>query len=95
MAVAAPVRAFLSRMTDVKPRPQVARRALDLRLARPVATQPPADVVRRVREQLQVEVEPALLADDDEVQRKLSVFKLARLGFEVVDAADGPHEPGV
>jgi CheY-like chemotaxis protein len=30
-----------------------------------------------------------VLADDDDVQRKLSVFKLARLGFEVVDAADG------
>jgi CheY-like chemotaxis protein len=30
-----------------------------------------------------------VLADDDEVQRKLSVFKLARLGFDVVDAAEG------
>ena len=30
-----------------------------------------------------------LLADDDDVQRKLSVFRLTRLGFEVVDVADG------
>jgi CheY-like chemotaxis protein/PAS domain-containing protein len=30
-----------------------------------------------------------VLVDDDDVQRKLSVFKLARLGFDVVDAADG------
>lgn len=30
-----------------------------------------------------------VLADDDEVQRKLSVFKLTRLGFNVIDAADG------
>lgn len=30
-----------------------------------------------------------VLADDDEVQRKLSVFRLTRLGFDVVDAADG------
>ena len=30
-----------------------------------------------------------VLADDDEVQRKLSVFKLTRLGFDVVDAAEG------
>jgi CheY-like chemotaxis protein len=30
-----------------------------------------------------------VLADDDEVQRKLSVFKLRRLGFDVVDTADG------
>jgi PAS domain S-box-containing protein len=30
-----------------------------------------------------------VLADDDEVQRKLSVFKLSRMGFEVVDVADG------
>jgi PAS domain S-box-containing protein len=30
-----------------------------------------------------------ILVDDDEVQRKLSVFKLSRLGFDVVDAADG------
>ena len=30
-----------------------------------------------------------VLVDDDDVQRKLSVFKLTRLGFNVVDAADG------
>jgi CheY-like chemotaxis protein len=30
-----------------------------------------------------------VLVDDDDVQRKLSVFKLTRLGFTVVDAADG------
>jgi CheY-like chemotaxis protein len=30
-----------------------------------------------------------VLADDDEVQRKLSTFKLTRLGFDVVDAAEG------
>lgn len=30
-----------------------------------------------------------ILADDDEVQRKLSVFRLTRLGFDVVDVADG------
>lgn len=30
-----------------------------------------------------------VLADDDDVQRKLSVFRLARLGFDVVDVADG------
>lgn len=30
-----------------------------------------------------------VLADDDEVQRKLSVFRLTRLGFDVVDVADG------
>ena len=30
-----------------------------------------------------------VLVDDDDVQRKLSVFKLTRLGFEVVDAGDG------
>jgi len=30
-----------------------------------------------------------VLADDDDVQRKLSVFKLSRMGFEVIDAPDG------
>lgn len=30
-----------------------------------------------------------VLADDDDVQRKLSVFRLTRLGYDVVDAADG------
>jgi CheY-like chemotaxis protein len=30
-----------------------------------------------------------VLADDDDVQRKLSVFRLTRLGFDVVDVADG------
>ena len=30
-----------------------------------------------------------MLADDDDVQRKLSVFRLTRLGFDVVDVADG------
>jgi CheY-like chemotaxis protein len=30
-----------------------------------------------------------VLADDDEVQRKLSVFRLTRLGFNVVDVPDG------
>jgi PAS domain S-box-containing protein len=30
-----------------------------------------------------------VLADDDDVQRKLSVFRLSRLGFDVVDVADG------
>ena len=30
-----------------------------------------------------------VLVDDDDVQRKLSVFKLSRLGFDVVDAPDG------
>ena len=30
-----------------------------------------------------------VLVDDDDVQRKLSVFRLTRLGFDVVDAPDG------
>jgi PAS domain S-box-containing protein len=30
-----------------------------------------------------------VLADDDDVQRKLSVFRLSKLGFDVVDVADG------
>jgi len=30
-----------------------------------------------------------VLADDDDVQRKLSVFKLTRLGYDVVDVPDG------
>jgi PAS domain S-box-containing protein len=30
-----------------------------------------------------------ILADDDDVQRKLSVFRLTRLGYEVVDVPDG------
>jgi CheY-like chemotaxis protein len=30
-----------------------------------------------------------VLIDDDDVQRKLSLFKLTRLGFDVIDAADG------
>ena len=30
-----------------------------------------------------------VLVDDDDVQRKLTVFKLSRLGFDVVDAPDG------
>jgi CheY-like chemotaxis protein len=30
-----------------------------------------------------------VLADDDDVQRKLSAFRLTRLGFDVVEAADG------
>jgi CheY-like chemotaxis protein len=30
-----------------------------------------------------------VLADDDDVQRKLSVFRLAKLGFDVIDVADG------
>ena len=30
-----------------------------------------------------------VLADDDDVQRKLSVFRLTKLGFDVVDVADG------
>jgi PAS domain S-box-containing protein len=30
-----------------------------------------------------------VLADDDDVQRKLSAFRLSRLGFEVVDVRDG------
>jgi CheY-like chemotaxis protein len=30
-----------------------------------------------------------ILADDDDVQRKLSVFRLTRLGYEVIDVGDG------
>lgn len=30
-----------------------------------------------------------VLADDDDVQRKLSVFRLTRLGYDVIDVADG------
>ena len=58
----------------------------------------PAQLVRIVRAHLPASepVQPTfaghrriILADDDDVQRKLSVFRLARLGYHVVDVADG------
>jgi CheY-like chemotaxis protein/signal transduction histidine kinase len=58
----------------------------------------PSKLVRIVRAHLpSADAPPAsfgaqrriILADDDEVQRKLSVFRLARLGFDVVDVAEG------
>lgn len=58
----------------------------------------PSKLVRMVRAHLpSAEAAPVsfgaqrriVLADDDDVQRKLSAFRLTRLGFDVVDAADG------
>ena len=58
----------------------------------------PAQLVRIIRAHLPANepVQPTfaghrriILADDDDVQRKLSVFRLARLGYHVVDVADG------
>jgi CheY-like chemotaxis protein len=58
----------------------------------------PSKLVRIVRAHLPAGVEPPtvfgekrriVLADDDDVQRKLSVFRLTRLGFDVVDVANG------
>ncbi len=58
----------------------------------------PSKLVRVIRAHLpSVDMPQALfgrgrrivLVDDDDVQRKLSVFKLSRLGFDVVDAGDG------
>ena len=57
----------------------------------------PSKLVRMIRAHLPGDVPKAsfgagrriVLVDDDDVQRKLSVFKLTHLGFNVVDAADG------
>jgi CheY-like chemotaxis protein len=58
----------------------------------------PSKLVRIVRAHLpSADAPPAsfgaqrriVLADDDDVQRKLSVFRLTRLGFDVVDVAGG------
>lgn len=59
----------------------------------------PLKLVRIVRAHLPAATEPVpastgankriILADDDDVQRKLSVFRLTRLGYEVLDVADG------
>jgi CheY-like chemotaxis protein len=58
----------------------------------------PSKLVRIVRAHLPSPDAPAtssganrkiVLADDDDVQRKLSVFRLSRLGYEVVDVGDG------
>lgn len=58
----------------------------------------PAQLVRIVRAHLPANepVQPTfaghrciILADDDDVQRKLTVFRLTRLGYHVVDVADG------
>jgi DNA-binding response OmpR family regulator/nitrogen-specific signal transduction histidine kinase len=58
----------------------------------------PSKLVRIVRAHLPSGEEPLksfgaarriILADDDDVQRKLSAFRLTRLGFQVIDVADG------
>lgn len=58
----------------------------------------PAQLLRIVREYLPGRGRPilpredrrrVLLADDDPVQRKLTAFRLSRLGYEVASAADG------
>jgi PAS domain S-box-containing protein len=58
----------------------------------------PSKLVRIVRAHLPAAEDPSaafgakrriVLADDDDVQRKLSVFRLARLGFDVVDVPNG------
>ena len=65
-----------------------------------VVTKPiePSKLVRLIRAHLPTADAPSnvfgngrriVLVDDDDVQRKLSVFRLTRLGFDVVDAGDG------